>query len=63
MPRCVAPVIARGRPLIFPQGKIQSEEAKEARERIIVISPERGISGFKDADMVVEVCILYVIPE
>jgi hypothetical protein len=38
------------------KGKIQNAEAKDARERIIVIDPDRdGINGFRDVDMVVEV--------
>lgn len=36
------------------KGKIQSEEAKEARDRVSVISPEKGTAGFHEADMVIE---------
>ena len=38
------------------KGKIQSIEAKEARERITVLDYDaHGIKGFRDADMVIEV--------
>ena len=38
------------------KGKIQSTEAKEARERITVLDYDvHGIKGFRDADMVIEV--------
>ncbi|PSR71703.1 hypothetical protein PHLCEN_2v12407 [Hermanssonia centrifuga] len=36
------------------KGKITSLEGKEARDRITVISPEAGLSGMRDVDMVVE---------
>ena len=37
------------------QGKITNEEAKEARERITVVSPDKGLAGLQDVDMVIEV--------
>ena len=38
------------------KGKIQDIEAKEARDRIIVLDYDtQGIKGFRDADMVIEV--------
>ena len=37
------------------QGKIKAEEAKEARDRITVVPPVQGLSGLRDADMVIEV--------
>ncbi|KAG9044481.1 hypothetical protein FS837_008076 [Tulasnella sp. UAMH 9824] len=37
------------------KGKIESAEAaKEARERVVVLSEEEGIKGFRDVDMCVE---------
>ncbi|KAJ3483357.1 hypothetical protein NLI96_g6365 [Meripilus lineatus] len=36
------------------KGKIKSEEAKEARDRVIVVPADKGIAGLRDADMVVE---------
>lgn len=39
------------------QGKITSEEAKEARDRVTVVGPEKGLAGVQDVDMVVEVRI------
>ncbi|KAI0688449.1 3-hydroxyacyl-CoA dehydrogenase [Cytidiella melzeri] len=36
------------------KGKISSEEAKEARERVSVVSPDKGLAGIRDVDMVVE---------
>jgi len=36
------------------KGKIKAEEAKEARDRLIVVPPEKGLAGFRDVDMVVE---------
>jgi hypothetical protein len=37
------------------KGKIASEAAKEARERVTVLSEEKSIQGLRDCDMVVEV--------
>lgn len=37
------------------KGRITSEEAKEARDRISVVGSEAGIKGLRDVDMVVEV--------
>ncbi|KZT22516.1 hypothetical protein NEOLEDRAFT_1137987 [Neolentinus lepideus HHB14362 ss-1] len=36
------------------KGKIQDIEAKEARERLSVVSQEQGLKGLRDADMIVE---------
>ncbi|EDR00535.1 uncharacterized protein LACBIDRAFT_240565 [Laccaria bicolor S238N-H82] len=36
------------------KGRITSEEAKEARDRISVVGSEAGIKGLRDVDMVVE---------
>ncbi|KIK02450.1 hypothetical protein K443DRAFT_517155 [Laccaria amethystina LaAM-08-1] len=36
------------------KGRITSEEAKEARDRISVVGSEVGIKGLRDADMVIE---------
>ncbi|KIP08640.1 hypothetical protein PHLGIDRAFT_87836 [Phlebiopsis gigantea 11061_1 CR5-6] len=36
------------------KGKIKAEEAKEARDRITVVPPVQGLSGLRDADMVIE---------
>jgi 3-hydroxybutyryl-CoA dehydrogenase len=35
------------------KGRIQSADAKEARDRVSTVN---SISGFKDVDMVIEVC-------
>jgi 3-hydroxybutyryl-CoA dehydrogenase len=37
------------------KGKITEQEAKDARDRITVVSEEEGINGLKDVDLVVEV--------
>ena len=37
------------------KGRITSEEAKEARDRISVVGSEADIKGLRDVDMVVEV--------
>ena len=37
------------------KGKLESSAAKEARDRVIVVG-EEGIKGFRDLDLVVEVC-------
>lgn len=37
------------------KGKIQDIEAKEARDRITVVGGSEGLSGLRDADMVIEV--------
>jgi 3-hydroxybutyryl-CoA dehydrogenase len=39
------------------KGRIQSDEAKAARERVQVVPPEAGLAGLRDVDMVIEVCI------
>lgn len=38
------------------KGRIKSEEAKEARSRITVVD---GLTGLRDVDMVIEVCLVY----
>jgi 3-hydroxybutyryl-CoA dehydrogenase len=38
------------------KGRITSEQAKEARDRVSIVSGEAGVKGFRDVDMVVEVC-------
>ena len=38
------------------KGRITSEQSKEARDRVNVVSVEAGVSGLRDVDMVVEVC-------
>lgn len=38
------------------KGRIQEIEAKEARDKIVVLDHDtQGINGFRDADMVIEV--------
>ena len=37
------------------KGKISEADAKEARERVIVVPEGTGLKGFKDVDMVIEV--------
>jgi 3-hydroxybutyryl-CoA dehydrogenase len=37
------------------KGKLTEEEAKDARDRLSVVSEEKGINGLKDVDLVVEV--------
>ncbi|KAF4620509.1 hypothetical protein D9613_000981 [Agrocybe pediades] len=36
------------------KGRLTNEEAKEARDRVSVVSNEAGIRGFRDVDMVIE---------
>ena len=36
-------------------GRLSSEQAKNVREMISVVSPEVGIKGLRDVDMVIEV--------
>ena len=38
------------------KGRITSEQSKEARDLVGVVSSEAGLSGFRDVDMVIEVC-------
>lgn len=38
------------------KGRITNEEAKEARDRVQVVGAEAGLKGFRDVDMVIEVC-------
>jgi 3-hydroxybutyryl-CoA dehydrogenase len=40
------------------KGRITSEQSKEARDRVGVVSSEAGFSGFRDVDMVIEVCTI-----
>jgi 3-hydroxyacyl-CoA dehydrogenase len=37
------------------KGKITSEEAKEARDRVTVVPEDVGLKGLRDVDLVVEV--------
>ena len=37
------------------KGRITSDEAKDARERITVVGADAGIKGLRDVDMVIEV--------
>ena len=48
------------------KGKITELDAKEARDRVSVVAPEKGVEGVKDVDMVVEVrflCVIHQIPK
>ena len=38
------------------KGRLSSEEAKEARDKVSVVAPEAGIKGMREVDMVIEVC-------
>lgn len=40
------------------KGKLESEAAKEARDRVVVVG-EEGIKGFRDLDLVVEVSYVF----
>ena len=40
------------------KGRISSEEAKEARDKVSVVGPEAGIKGMREVDMVIEVRFL-----
>ncbi|KAJ3551619.1 hypothetical protein NM688_g4601 [Phlebia brevispora] len=53
---CLAQHVSRASSIYLDklQGKITSEEAKEARARVTVVSPEQGLSGLRDVDMVIE---------
>lgn len=37
------------------KGRLTNEQAKESRDRILVVGQEQGIKGLRDVDMVVEV--------
>lgn len=37
------------------KGRLTTEEAREARDRVTVIGSDVGIKGFRDVDMVIEV--------
>ena len=37
------------------KGRLSSEEAKEARDKVSVVAPEAGIKGMREVDMVIEV--------
>lgn len=39
------------------KGRLVDYEAKEARERVQVVPQEKGMTGLRDVDMVVEVCV------
>jgi 3-hydroxybutyryl-CoA dehydrogenase len=41
------------------KGRLTSEEAKEARDKVSVVAPEAGIKGMREVDMVIEVRFLY----
>lgn len=41
------------------KGRLVDYEAKEARERVQVVPQEKGMTGLRDVDMVVEVCVSY----
>ena len=43
------------------KGRLSSEEAKEARDKVSVVGPEAGIKGMREVDMVIEVTFLYLI--
>ena len=43
------------------KGRLTSEEAKEARDKVTVVAPEAGIKGMRGVDMVIEVTFLYLI--
>ncbi|TCD66272.1 hypothetical protein EIP91_001601 [Steccherinum ochraceum] len=36
------------------KGKVSSEDAKDAKDRVTVVSAEQGLSGLRDVDMVIE---------
>ena len=38
------------------KGRLTNEQSKEARDRIGIVSPEAGMKGLRDVDMIVEVC-------
>jgi 3-hydroxybutyryl-CoA dehydrogenase len=39
------------------KGKITQQEADDARQRVTIVPHDVGISGLKDVDLVVEVCL------
>ena len=41
------------------KGKITSEEAKEARDRVVAVGEDVGVKGLRDVDMVIEVRLIY----
>lgn len=43
------------------KGRLTSEEAKEARDKVSVVAPEAGIKGMREVDMIIEVRFLYLI--
>ena len=45
------------------KGRISSEEAREARDKISVVGREAGIKGMREVDMVIEVNSLYLISQ
>ena len=45
------------------QGKISSEDAKQARDRVSVIAADKGLAGMRDVDMVIEVRLLVELSE
>jgi len=38
------------------KGRLTSEQAKEARDRVEVVGTEAGLKGLRDVDMAIEVC-------
>lgn len=38
------------------KGRLKETDANEARDRISIVSQDKGIAGLRDADMVIEVC-------
>ena len=44
------------------KGRLTSEQAKEARDRVSVVGSEAGLKGLRDVDMVVEVGAVMVLP-
>lgn len=41
------------------KGRLVDYEAKEARDRVLVVPQEKGMAGLRDVDMVVEVRVSY----
>ena len=37
------------------KGRLSSEEAKEAKDKVSVLPPEAGVKGMREVDMVIEV--------
>lgn len=43
------------------KGRLSSEQAKEARDKVSVVGQEAGIKGMREVDMVIEVRFLCLI--